>query len=107
MLRRDAEQSMDRQRVLSHVSSNLVPGHCHPNILSQSGYLPSGVRLSAYSSGEGYLPQHVLQSYLDAVAEGTAIVPIDRTYQFEELKEAHVRMEGGLATGKMVVLTGM
>lgn len=75
--------------------------------VSNSGYLPHGVRLSAYASGVDHLPESVLQEYLDAVAAGTAVVPVDEVFQFEQLKEAHDKMGNSLATGKLVVLTGM
>jgi NADPH2:quinone reductase len=52
------------------------------------------------------LPEHVLQEFLDAVEAGRAVVPIDRVFEFEQLKEAHERMDASLAVGKMVVLTG-
>jgi NADPH2:quinone reductase len=52
------------------------------------------------------LPDHVLQEFLDAVEAGRAVVPIDRVFRFEQLREAHERMEASLAVGKMVVLTG-
>lgn len=74
---------------------------------NSSEYLPIGVRLTAYGGGADDLPQHVLQDYLDAVAAGTAIVPIDKVFKFESLPEAHERMEAGHAAGKMVVMTGM
>jgi NADPH:quinone reductase-like Zn-dependent oxidoreductase len=68
-------------------------------------YLPPGVRLTAYGGDAHDLPQRVLQGYLDAVAAGQAIVPIDHVYKFDEIVEAHAAMEAGSATGKLVVLT--
>jgi NADPH:quinone reductase-like Zn-dependent oxidoreductase len=70
-----------------------------------NGYLPRGVRLSAYSGDAQDLPSAVLQEFLDAVAVGQAVVPIDRVYRFEQIVEAHQRMEDGLAQGKLVVRT--
>jgi NADPH:quinone reductase-like Zn-dependent oxidoreductase len=67
-------------------------------------YLPSGVRLTAYGGDADDLPADVLQGYLDAVAAGRLTVPIDRTYALDEIAQAHVDMEQGLATGKLVVL---
>lgn len=66
-------------------------------------YLPRGVRLTAYGGDAGDLPAAVLQGFLDAVAAGTATVPIDRVYAFEEIARAHADMESGVATGKLVV----
>jgi NADPH2:quinone reductase len=67
-------------------------------------YIPSGVRLTAYGGDAADLPTDVLQAYLDAVAAGRLSVPIHRTYALEEIAQAHSDMEGGRATGKLVVL---
>ncbi|KAK7180349.1 zinc-binding alcohol dehydrogenase domain-containing protein 2 [Paraphaeosphaeria sporulosa] len=69
-------------------------------------YLPHGVKLFGYASGVEKLPEHVLRNFLDAVETGNAFMPIDKVFQFEQLREAHERTNAGLAVGKMVVLTG-
>jgi NADPH:quinone reductase-like Zn-dependent oxidoreductase len=66
-------------------------------------YIPRGVRLTAYGGNAGDLPADVLQDFLDAVAEGTATVPIARVFQLEQIVEAHALMEAGRASGKLVV----
>jgi NADPH2:quinone reductase len=68
-------------------------------------YIPRGVRLTAYQGGAGDLPPEVLQDFLDAACAGDAVVPIDCVYRFEQIVEAHARMEAGQATGKIVVRT--
>jgi NADPH:quinone reductase-like Zn-dependent oxidoreductase len=68
-------------------------------------YLPRGVRLSAYGGDAGDLPAPVLQGFLDAVAAGTAVVPIDNVYPFDQIVEAHVAMETGHTKGKLVITT--
>ena len=68
-------------------------------------YLPRGVRLTAYSGGAADLPVEVLQDFLDAVAAGTAVVPVARVFRMDQIQEAHAAMEAGSATGKFVVLT--
>jgi NADPH:quinone reductase-like Zn-dependent oxidoreductase len=68
-------------------------------------YLPRGVRLSAYGGDAADLPAHVLQSFLDAAAAGTAVVPIDHVYRFDEIVDAHTAMEAGHTTGKLVITT--
>jgi NADPH:quinone reductase-like Zn-dependent oxidoreductase len=68
-------------------------------------YLPRGVRLTAYHGEAEDLPQPVLQEFLDAVAAGEAVVPIDRVYTFDQIVEAHEAMEAGAAAGKLVVTT--
>jgi NADPH:quinone reductase-like Zn-dependent oxidoreductase len=66
-------------------------------------YIPQGVRLTAYGGDARDLPAAVLQEFLDAVAAGRALVPIDRVYEFDQIVEAHRAMEAGSATGKLVV----
>src|SRR3954465_15434990 len=65
-------------------------------------YLPRGVRLTAYHGEAEDLPQAVLQEFLDAVAAGNAVVPIDRVFDFDQIVEAHEAMEAGAAAGKVV-----
>jgi NADPH2:quinone reductase len=68
-------------------------------------YLPTGVRLTAYKGDAADLPPRVLQDFLDAVAAGTAAVPIGRVYRFDQIAEAHTDMEQNRASGKLVVTT--
>ena len=68
-------------------------------------YLPRGVRLTAYHGEAEDLPQPVLQDFVDAVAAGRAVVPIDRVYGFDQIAEAHAAMEAGGTAGKLVVTT--
>lgn len=68
------------------------------------GYLPRGVRLTAYSGGAADLPAPVLQSFLDAVAAGRLTVPLHRSYTLDEIGSAHADMEANNATGKLVVV---
>ncbi len=69
------------------------------------GYLPSGVRLTAYGGTAADLPAAILQGFLDDVAAGRAQVPVGHVYQFGQIAEAHAAMEASQATGKLVVLT--
>jgi len=69
------------------------------------GYLPRGVRLTAYGGDANDLPQTVLQDFLDAVAAGDVTVPVHKHYQLDDIVQAHTDMEAGTATGKLVVLT--
>ncbi|WP_255421952.1 zinc-binding alcohol dehydrogenase family protein [Tessaracoccus sp. MC1627] len=66
-------------------------------------YLPRGVRLTAYSGEADDLPPEVLQGFLDDVAAGRAVVPIDRTFTLDKIQEAHTVMEQGTARGKLIV----
>lgn len=67
-------------------------------------YLPKGVRLTAYSGEAADLPAHVLQDFLDDVAAGHAVVPLDRTYALDQVRDAHALMENGEARGKLVLM---
>ncbi|MEV6561351.1 zinc-binding alcohol dehydrogenase family protein [Nocardia sp. NPDC051756] len=67
------------------------------------GYLPQGVRLTAYGGDASDLPAEVLQDFLDAAAAERITIPIDRTFTLDQIQEAHGYMESGAATGKLVV----
>lgn len=69
-----------------------------------NGDLPRGVRLAGYHGDAGDLPPVVLQDFLDAVAAGTAVVPIDQVYAFADIVEAHRAMEDDRGAGKIVVV---
>jgi NADPH2:quinone reductase len=66
-------------------------------------YLPRGVRLAAYGGDASDLPHAVLQTFLDAVADGHATVPVHASFTLDEIRDAHTLMETGGATGKLVV----
>ncbi|MEV0894761.1 zinc-binding alcohol dehydrogenase family protein [Promicromonospora sp. NPDC050262] len=68
------------------------------------GYLPSGVRLTGYSGEAENLPAAVLQGFLDDAAAGRAVIPVDRVFGLDQVREAHTLMESGDARGKLVVL---
>jgi NADPH:quinone reductase-like Zn-dependent oxidoreductase len=68
------------------------------------GYIPSGVRLTAYGGEASDLPPDVLQRFLDATAAGRFSPPIHRVYEgLEKVAEAHRVMEANQAVGKLVV----
>ncbi|WP_405166886.1 zinc-binding alcohol dehydrogenase family protein [Nocardia sp. NBC_01499] len=67
------------------------------------GYLPQGVRLTAYGGDASDLPADVLQDFLDAAATGQITIPIDRVFTLDQIREAHGYLESGDATGKLVV----
>lgn len=67
-------------------------------------WLPNGVRLTSYSGDCADLSAEALQSFLDAVAAGQAVVPLGRTYRLDQIVEAHVDMEAGAVGGKAVVV---
>lgn len=67
------------------------------------GYIPAGVRLTAYGGEADDLPPAVLQHHLDAIAAGRFTLPAHRVYELEEIQEAHAAMERNEAVGKLVV----
>jgi len=67
------------------------------------GYIPNGVRLTAYGGEAADLPRHVLQEFLDDIAAGRLSLTIDRVFELEEIAVAHAMMENNAAVGKMVV----
>jgi NADPH:quinone reductase len=70
------------------------------------GYLPSGVRLTAYSGDAADLPPQVLQRYLDRLADGSLTLGPVRTYTLDQIREAHSDLEHNRGVGKIVVTTG-
>lgn len=70
------------------------------------GYLPKGVRLTAYGGESADLPASVLQRFLDGIADGGISLGPVHTYTLDEIRQAHADMEQGRAVGKLVVLTG-
>jgi NADPH:quinone reductase-like Zn-dependent oxidoreductase len=67
------------------------------------GYIPNGVRLTAYDGEAADLPQLVLQEFLDDIAAARLSLTIHRVFELEEIAVAHTMMEKNAAVGKMVV----
>ena len=70
------------------------------------GYLPNGVRLTAYGGESSDLPAAAFQRYVDLVANGKLPLRIDRVFTIEQIGEAHRIMQDGAAVGKLVVRVG-
>ncbi|MGW1343821.1 zinc-binding alcohol dehydrogenase family protein [Kribbella sp. NPDC002412] len=70
------------------------------------GYLPNGVRLTAYGGESSDLPAEAFQRYVDLVANGKLPIRIDRVFTMEEIGVAHRVMQDGAAVGKLVVRVG-
>ncbi|HVK22279.1 MAG TPA: zinc-binding dehydrogenase [Actinokineospora sp.] len=70
------------------------------------GYLPTGVRLTAYGGEASDLPVEVLQGYLDRIAVGEVGLGPSRVYAFDEIQQAHDDLEHNRQAGKLVVVTG-
>lgn len=67
-------------------------------------YLPTGVRLTAYSGEAADLPAGVLQRYLDRLADGSLALGPVRVYPMDRIREAHTDLENNTGVGKIVVL---
>jgi NADPH:quinone reductase len=67
------------------------------------GYIPTGVRLTAYSGDAADLPADVLQRELDRIAAGEVSLGPARIYDFEEIRRAHDDLEHNRNVGKLVV----
>jgi NADPH:quinone reductase len=68
-------------------------------------YLPTGVRLTSYSGDAGNLPAEMLQQTLDRLSAGSLTLGPVRTYQLDQIRQAHHDLETNTAGGKLVVLT--
>lgn len=68
------------------------------------GYLPKGVRLTAYGGDSADLPATVLQTYLDKVAAGPLTLEPAHVYSLDDIRQAHADMEHDRVVGKLVVL---
>jgi len=68
------------------------------------GYIPTGVRLTAYSGDAADLPAPVLQRYLDDLSTGTLTLGPTHTYPLSKIQEAHQAMENNTTPGKLVIL---
>ena len=66
--------------------------------------VPNGVFLTSYGGESEDVSEEDLQAYLDDVAAGVVPVSLDRTFQLDEIVEAHRYMEADRARGKLVVL---
>ena len=66
--------------------------------------MPRDVRLTAYGGEAADRPAKLLQSFLDDVATGPAVVPVGHVYRLDQTVQAHADMEASRASGKLVVL---
>jgi len=68
------------------------------------GYIPTGVRLTAYGGDASDLPREVIQRLLDDIEAGRLSIAIHKVYDgLGSIREAHRDMESNRAVGKLVV----
>ena len=68
------------------------------------GYIPTGVRLTAYGGEASDLPAAAFQRLLDAIAAGRLQVAVHKVYDgLDEIRQAHADLEANAAVGKLVV----
>ena len=65
--------------------------------------IPSTTKFTYFSSSSTPMPTHALQGYLDGILDGKYRMPLDRVFQFNEIRDAHAYMESNKASGKVVV----
>jgi NADPH:quinone reductase-like Zn-dependent oxidoreductase len=68
------------------------------------GYLPTGVRLTAYGGESSDLPREVLQRWLDGIASGELSLGPVQSYTLDQIRQAHDDMENNRTIGKQVVV---
>ncbi|MEU6149220.1 zinc-binding dehydrogenase [Actinosynnema sp. NPDC047251] len=68
------------------------------------GYLPKGVRLTAYGGESSDLPAEVLQQYLDRLVDGTSSPGPVTVYPMADIRRAHDDLEHNRQVGKLVGL---
>lgn len=68
-------------------------------------HIPSGVCLTAYSGGPADFMSTPMQELADAIAAGTLKIQTGKTFQLDEIVQAHEMMDSNAAGGKIVVLT--
>jgi NADPH:quinone reductase-like Zn-dependent oxidoreductase len=66
------------------------------------GYLPKGVRLTAYGGDASDLPATVLQRYLDRIAAGDVTLGPTKVYPLADIQRAHDDLEHNRGVGKLV-----
>jgi NADPH:quinone reductase len=72
---------------------------------SPIGYIPFGVRLTAYGGEAADLPAHVFNRQLQAIAAGRLKVSVAKVYRgLEAVREAQADLEAGTKPGKHVVV---
>jgi NADPH:quinone reductase-like Zn-dependent oxidoreductase len=69
------------------------------------GYLPKGVRLTAYGGDAADLPASVLQRFLDRIADGTINLGPATSYHLDDIPKAHADIDANRVAGKLVGLT--
>jgi len=67
------------------------------------GDIPSLGRLTVYMGDAVNLSKELLQDFIDAVADGSISVIIDKVFKLDDIVAAHTYMESNHAKGKIVV----
>lgn len=68
-------------------------------------HIPPLVRLTNYSGGADDLGADNLQRFLDDIERGDLRVSVAKTFELDEIQEAHRHMDESRGAGKLVVLT--
>jgi NADPH:quinone reductase-like Zn-dependent oxidoreductase len=68
------------------------------------GHIPTGVRLTSYSGESGDITRAQMQRYVTQVETGELRIPVGPVLGFDQVTEAHRRMDDNSAGGKMVIV---
>jgi NADPH2:quinone reductase len=67
------------------------------------GDIPSLGRLTVYMGEAENLNKKLLQDFINAVADGSINITIDKIFNLDQIVEAHIYMESNQAKGKIVI----
>jgi NADPH:quinone reductase-like Zn-dependent oxidoreductase len=67
------------------------------------GDIPSLGKLTVYMGDAVNLSKTLLQDFIDAVADGSINVTVDKVFNLDDIVAAHTYMESNQAKGKIVV----
>jgi NADPH:quinone reductase-like Zn-dependent oxidoreductase len=83
--------------------TGILGGSWTMNEFTPMGDIPSLGRLTVYMGDAANLDKDHLQKFIDAVADGTIKLNLDKVFKLNQVAEAHSYMESNQAKGKIVV----
>lgn len=83
--------------------TGILGGAWTMNEFTPMGDIPSLGRLTVYMGDAAKLHKELLQQFINAVADGSINLNIDKVFKLDEVAEAHVYMESNKSKGKIVV----
>jgi len=83
--------------------TGLLAGEFTLKEFSPMGDIPSLGKLTVYMGDAENLDKKLLQDFIDAVADKSIRVTMDKTFRLEEIAKAHIYMESNQSKGKIVI----